>query len=76
MIQSPWLSVSDAAMYLSKSEDAIRGLLKRGIIPPKRLGKTIYIDRRALDEQIQNSSGGRLKRQKVGQKLASTLSAP
>jgi len=41
----PWLTVAQCAAYLSKSEDAIRGLLKRGIIPRKRLGRTIYIDR-------------------------------
>jgi hypothetical protein len=55
----PWLTVAQCAVYLSKSEDAIRGLLKRGIIPPKRLGKSIYIDRRVLDEQISHSGGTR-----------------
>lgn len=67
MIESPWLTVPECAVYLKKSEQAIRGLLKRGIIPPKRLGKTVYIDRMVLDEQIRNSGGGRLRRQRVGQ---------
>jgi len=62
VIESPWLSVADCAVYLGKSEEAIRCLLKRGIIPPERLGASAYIDRRALDEQIQNSSGRRLRR--------------
>jgi len=59
LVDSPWLSVPECAAYLNKSEEAIRCLLKRGVIPPKRLGKSIYIDRRALDEQIRHSGGTR-----------------
>ena len=58
----PWITVKQCALYLSKSERAIRGLLRRGIIPTQRLGKTIYIDRLVLDEQIRNTGGTRRRR--------------
>ena len=62
LARMPWLTVAECAVYLSKSEDAIRCLIKRGIIPPKRLGRTIYVDRLALDDQIRNSGHGRHRR--------------
>ncbi len=55
----PWLTVPQCAVYLTKSEQSIRGLLKRGTIPRKRLGKSIHIHRRALDEEIRLSGGTR-----------------
>ena len=59
LARMPWLTVPECAVYLRKTVSSVRGLLKRGIIPRKRLGKTIYIDRLALDEQIRHSGDGR-----------------
>lgn len=33
---SPWLNVAGAATYLATTEDAIRGLVKRGRLPVHR----------------------------------------
>ncbi len=59
LIRMPWLTVPECAAYLNKTKRSIQGLLRRGIIPPRRLGKTIYVDRVALDEQIRRSCDGR-----------------
>jgi len=64
--QMPWLTVAQCAAYLNKSEQAVRGMLKRGVIPRKKLGGSVYIDRAALDEQIRMSGTGYVGRRRRG----------
>ena len=51
----PWLNVKGAAMYLAATEDAIRGLVKRGRLPVHRTetGRLLFrpeeLDRWILD---------------------------
>jgi excisionase family DNA binding protein len=49
-----WLTVSETAEYLGTSPAAIRKRIQRGAIPYARHGRSVVIDRHALDVQLDN----------------------
>jgi excisionase family DNA binding protein len=56
---SRWMSVESAAAYLDMSEDAIRGLLKRGqLIAHRPLGvRRVFISRTEADAWARGEAG-------------------
>jgi excisionase family DNA binding protein len=50
----PWLTVGEAAEYLGSTPAAIRKRIHRGAIPYVRHGRSLMVDRRALDVQLGN----------------------
>lgn len=50
-----WLTVKQAAIYLSRSENAIRILLHRGVLETHRLGGRIYLKRAEIDRLLEKS---------------------
>ena len=50
-----WLTVREAASYLGVSERAVRARIERGRIPTRRQGRSVLIDREALDRGIEKS---------------------
>ena len=48
-----FITVREAADFLSMSESGIRKLIDRSIIPVVRLGRTIRIDGKVLIEQLE-----------------------
>jgi excisionase family DNA binding protein len=50
---SPWLNVAQAAEYLGTTEEAIRGMVKRGQIPVERTPtRRLLFSREALDQWV------------------------
>jgi excisionase family DNA binding protein len=49
-----WMPVAEAAAYLDCSESALRARIKRGRIPVRHQGRTVLIDRAALDRKIED----------------------
>jgi excisionase family DNA binding protein len=50
-----WLSVKECADYLGISEMAVRRRITRGRIPVRHQGRSVLVDRVALDRQIDGS---------------------
>lgn len=50
-----WLTVKEAAEYLGVSEVAVRRRISRGRVPAKHQGRTLLVDRVALDRRIESS---------------------
>jgi excisionase family DNA binding protein len=50
-----WLTVRETATYLGASETAVRRRISRGRIPTKRQGRSVLIDREALDRELEKS---------------------
>jgi excisionase family DNA binding protein len=50
-----WLTVPEAAAYLGISEVAVRARIKRGRIPVKHNGRSVLVDRVALDREIEEA---------------------
>lgn len=53
-----WLTVKQAAVYLSRSENSIRILLCRGALQAHRLGGRIYLRRSEIDHALEKSIFG------------------
>lgn len=51
-----WLIVKDAALYLSRSENAIRILIHRGTLKAYKLGGRIYLKKREIDNLLERSA--------------------
>jgi excisionase family DNA binding protein len=47
-----WLTVREAANYLGISEIAVRRRIGRGRIPIVRQGRSVLVDREALDREL------------------------
>jgi excisionase family DNA binding protein len=52
---SIWMSVKDAARYLSRTENAIRILMCRKVLRIYRLGRRVYLKRSEIDALIESS---------------------
>lgn len=50
-----WLTVKQAAFYLSRTENAIRILIYRGALDAHRLGGRIYLKRAEIDRLLEKS---------------------
>lgn len=50
-----WMSVAETADYLGVSEVAVRRRISRGRIPAKYQGRSLLVDRVALDRRIEAS---------------------
>jgi excisionase family DNA binding protein len=47
-----WLTVAETAIYLGVTENAVRRRIGRGRIPVRHQGRSVLIDRVALDREI------------------------
>lgn len=52
---SIWMTVKDAATYLSRTENAIRILICRKILRVYRMGRRVYLKRSEIDLLIESS---------------------
>ena len=50
-----WLSVKEAAEYLGTTEHAVRHRIARGRIPHRHQGRSLLVDRVALDREIERT---------------------
>lgn len=50
-----WMTVRETADYLGVSEAAVRHRIKRGRIPAKHQGRSLLVDRLALDRRIETA---------------------
>lgn len=50
-----WMSVTETAEYLGISEKAVRGRVESGRIPVKHHGRSLLVDRVALDRLIEKT---------------------
>jgi excisionase family DNA binding protein len=48
-----WLTVAACASYLGVSETAVRRRITRGRIPVRRQGRSVLVDREALDRELE-----------------------
>lgn len=58
-----WLRTSDVAIYLGTTRSAIKKLVLRRRLEPKKLYGRLYFDRLELDRLIENSPRGASKTQ-------------
>ena len=49
-----WISVRECSSYLGLHEKSIYRLVDRGQIPAARVGRSVRIDLRKLNEQMEN----------------------
>ena len=56
MIEPRYLTVEQCAIYLGRTVDGVRGLVKRRQVPVIRLGRKVQFDKEALDRWIQRHS--------------------
>ncbi len=52
---SIWMTVANAAKYLSRTENAVRILICRKILRAYHLGRTVYLKRSEIDLLIESS---------------------
>lgn len=52
---SIWMTVKDTARYLSRTENAIRILMCRGILKVYHMGRRVYLKRSEIDALIESS---------------------
>ena len=50
-----WMSIAETAEYLGVSEKAVRRRIDRGRIPAKYQGRSLLVDRLALDRLIERT---------------------
>ena len=50
-----WLTVKQAAIYLSRSENAIRLLIYKGVLSAHRLGGRVYLKKSEIDRILNQS---------------------
>jgi len=53
MVEKRWISVGEAAVLLSMSTSGLRKLIDRDLIPVARLGRSVRVDLKALNEQLE-----------------------
>jgi excisionase family DNA binding protein len=53
-----WLTVKQAAIYLSRTENAIRILIHKGTLQRHRLGGKIYLKKSEIDHALEKSIFG------------------
>ena len=51
-----WITINEAASLLSLAPNSVYRLIKRGVIIPARLGRTVRIDVTKLERQLEASS--------------------
>ena len=51
-----WITIKEAASLLSLAPNSVYRLIKRGVIIPARLGRTVRLDLPALEKQLKASS--------------------
>jgi excisionase family DNA binding protein len=51
-----WLTVRETATYLGVTERAVRARIGRGRIRTRRQGRSVLVDREALDREIDRAS--------------------
>lgn len=51
-----WMTVKDTAKYLSRTENAVRILICRGMLRVYRLGRRVYLNRTEIDTLINSSA--------------------
>lgn len=49
-----WLTVSEAAIYLRRTSGAVKNLIYRGHIRPRKWAGRVYINRDELDRKIES----------------------
>ena len=55
-MEKRYLTVEDAAAYLGISVTGIRGRIRRRTIPFSRLGRSVRLDKAALDRWVQRET--------------------
>lgn len=55
-MESRYLSVDACATYIGRTQDAIRGLVKRRQIPHVKIGRRVQFDKEAVDKWVQRHS--------------------
>jgi excisionase family DNA binding protein len=53
MAASRYVGVAALAIYLGLTDNAVRGLVKRGQIPVTRVGRTLRFDLRKIDRWLE-----------------------
>lgn len=51
-----WMTVKDSAKYLSRTENAVRILICRGVFRVYRLGRRVYLNKTEIDTLINSSA--------------------
>jgi len=54
-MEKRWLTIKDAAEYLSTSQAGVRKRLERGILQRHWLGGRIYLDKKEIDQLLESS---------------------
>ncbi len=52
-----WVSVNTASKYLSIHPVTCRRLIDRGVIPATKIGGSIRVDKKRLDEKLERGLG-------------------
>lgn len=55
-MQRRYFKVKDVAIFLGLSEASVRRLVDRGIIPSRRMGRSVLIDIRELERKPQDEA--------------------
>lgn len=58
MVERRYISVRDCAIYLSQHEVTIRRKIDRGEIPASKIGRSVRVDLKALDEMLEKQRIG------------------
>lgn len=53
-MQQRFFSCRDVAVFLGLSEKTIRRKVDRGELPVVRIGRSVRVDKKRLDEQLEN----------------------
>jgi len=60
-----WLRTNEVALYLGTSEGAIRNMVLRGQLHPKKLFRRNFFDKDAIDKLIEGSFSEKTERRKL-----------
>jgi excisionase family DNA binding protein len=52
-VRARYLSPREAGIYMSKSREAVRMMLRRGVLPHIKVGRSTYVDREDIDRLMQ-----------------------
>lgn len=58
MIERRWITVKEASNYLSQHPVTIRRKIDRGEIPASKIGRSVRVDLKALDEMLEKQRIG------------------
>lgn len=53
-----WISIREAASFLSVSESGLRKMVDRDLVPVARVGRLIRVDLKLLNERLESQSQG------------------